>query len=363
VKVAVLGAAGTIAPAIVRDLAESDEVAEIVLLDLRADLAERVAIEHGRGKASARRVDARENLAAALAPADVLVNSASYRVNLVAMEAALSAACHYLDLGGLYRVTGEQLAFHPRFEAAGLLAVLGIGSSPGKTNLMAKRVVGELGGRADRVDVAAAGRDLDPPQGFSVPYSLETLVDELTLPPVLLRDGIPVEIEPLTDGGEADFGPPVGIAATIYTLHSELRTFGESFGCRECSFRLSLSPDLLERLRQLAGATEEEVRAAGTDARPPSPQTVSVHVVEAVAGERRARMRAVTDPHSDWGLGGGIVSTASPAAAAVRLLARGKVPARGAFAPEACLDPAEVFAEVERRGCRFELEVGEGVAA
>ena len=134
-RVAVLGAAGTIAPAIVRDLAESDEVEEIVLLDLRAEEAERVAREHGVGKAIARRVDARENLATALAPVEMLVNSASYRLNLVAMEAALAAACHYLDLGGLYRVTGEQLAFGSRFEEAGLLAVLGIGSSPGKTNL------------------------------------------------------------------------------------------------------------------------------------------------------------------------------------------------------------------------------------
>jgi lysine 6-dehydrogenase len=241
--------------------------------------------------------------------------------------------------------------------------VLGIGSSPGKTNLMARRAVEELGGSADRVDVAAAGRDLDPPPGFSVPYALETLIDELTLPPVVLRDGRPTEVEPLSDGGEADFGSPIGVTPTIYTLHSELRTFGASFGCRECSFRLSLSPNLLERLRELAGATEDEVRAAGRDARPPSPQTVSAHLVEAGGGGRRARMRAVTRPQPEWGLGGGIVSTGSPAAAAVRLLARGKVAARGVLPPERCLDPADVFAELEQRGCRFELAVEEGVAA
>jgi saccharopine dehydrogenase (NAD+, L-lysine-forming) len=362
-RVAVLGAGGTIAPAIVRDLAESDEVEQIELFDLRADVAERVALEHGGGKATARRLDAREDLAGALESAEVLVNSASYRLNIVAMEAALAAGCHYLDLGGLYRMTGEQLALHGRFEEAGLLALLGIGSSPGKTNLMASRAVAELGGRAERIDVFAAGRDLDPPPGFSVPYALQTLIDELTLAPVVLRDGRPTELEPLSEGGEADFGSPIGVGATIYTLHSELRTFGESFGCRECSFRLSLPPNLLERLRQLVGATEETVRAAGRDARPPSPETVSAHVVEASLGARRARMRAVTRPHRGWGLGGGIVSTASPAAAAVRLLARGSVSARGVLPPERCLDPAQVFAELEQRGCRFVLEVEEGVAA
>ena len=40
----------------------------------------------------------------------MLVNSASYRVNLDAMRACLKAGSHYVDLGGLYWMTGDQLA-------------------------------------------------------------------------------------------------------------------------------------------------------------------------------------------------------------------------------------------------------------
>ena len=136
-SVAVLGAAGTIAPAIVHDLAVSDEVACMLLLDLDADKASTVANEHGGGKATAAPADARdvESLARTLddAKADVLLNTASYRINLDAMHASLKAGCHYLDLGGLYHVTQEQLQLSAEFERAGRLAVLGIGSSPGKT--------------------------------------------------------------------------------------------------------------------------------------------------------------------------------------------------------------------------------------
>ena len=39
----------------------------------------------------------------------MLVNCASYRVNLEAMRACLAAGCHYVDLGGLYWLTGRQL--------------------------------------------------------------------------------------------------------------------------------------------------------------------------------------------------------------------------------------------------------------
>ena len=47
VAVAVLGAAGTIAPAIVHDLAQSEEVASLALLDLDPDKAGAVAEQHG----------------------------------------------------------------------------------------------------------------------------------------------------------------------------------------------------------------------------------------------------------------------------------------------------------------------------
>ncbi|MBV9416692.1 MAG: saccharopine dehydrogenase NADP-binding domain-containing protein, partial [Solirubrobacterales bacterium] len=89
VSVAVLGAAGTIAPAIIHDLGQSDEVGSMTLLDLDRDKAAAIARAHGGGKASAAAIDARDvdALAAALDGADVLLNTASYRINLEAMRA------------------------------------------------------------------------------------------------------------------------------------------------------------------------------------------------------------------------------------------------------------------------------------
>jgi lysine 6-dehydrogenase len=362
-SVAVLGAGGTIAPAVVRDLAESEEVGELHLFDVDGERAAAVATAHGRGRARATVVDATRGLAAALADCDVLVNCASYRVNLHAMKACLRSGAHYLDLGGLYWMTKRQLELSYAFERAGLLAVLGIGSSPGKTNVMARRVVAELGD-VERIDVSAAGRDLDPQPGLRVPYALRTLIDELTLPPVVLRDGRPQQIEPLSPGGPVDFGPPIGVGETMHTLHSELLTFGESFGCREASFRLSLAEPLLDKLRELAGASQPAQEQAEREARPASARTVATHVVEAAAaGGRSLRMVAVTKPAEAWGLGGGVVSTGAPAAATVRLLARGRIGARGALPPERCIAPDDLFPELELRGCEFRVEMDADSAA
>ena len=70
------------------------------------------------------------------------------------------------------------------------------------------------------------------------------------------------------------------------------------------------------------------------------------------------RARSVTPPNAAWGLGGGIVSTATPAAAAVRLLARGAIERRGALPAESCIDPEQMFAELEGRGVRFDFTSG-----
>ncbi len=345
-RVAILGAGGTIAPAIVRDLAESDEVEALLLVDLDADKARATAERHGGGKAS---------VADGVAGADVVVNSAGYRINLDAMRSCLDAGAHYVDLGGLYWMTGKQLELHEDFERAGLVAILGMGSSPGKTNVMAAHAARVLDSeKLDSVHVAAGGRDLDPPAGESFPYALQTLVDELTMKPIVIRDGDPVEVEPMLAGGTVRFADPIGEGETIHTIHSEMRTFSGSFGCREASFRLSLAPALLKRLRELAAANDAARADATARALPPSAKTVSSHVIEATAGGRSARVTSFTPPHEEWGLGGGIVSTAAPAAAAVRLLARGAVAARGALPPERCIDPDALFPELERRGNRIE---------
>jgi saccharopine dehydrogenase-like NADP-dependent oxidoreductase len=354
-RVAVLGAGGTIAPAIVRDLAESEEVTEMRLLDIDLPKAEAVAKEHGGDKAQARQADATGNLAEQLAGIEVLVNSASYRINLAAMRACLDAGCHYIDLGGLYHVAREQLEFSGEFEQHGLLALLGMGSAPGKTNLLAARALRELPGKPISISVLAGGRDLKPTGELSFPYALRTLLDEITMPPMAIINGRPQEMKPLQDGPHADFGDPIGEAETIFTLHSEVLTFGDSFGAPNVTFALSLPPAVLESLKELAGASEERIAEVARSASPPSATTTSIHIVEITGPDTVVRARSVTPPNEAWSLGGGIVSTATPAAAAVRLLARGSIAKRGALPPESCVDPDEMFAELENRGVRFDF--------
>ena len=206
--------------------------------------------------------------------------------------------------------------------------------------------------------VSAAGRDLDPPAGFSVPYALRTLIDELTLPPVVIRDGEAVEIEPLAPGGVGRLRRPDRRGRDDPTRCTpRCSPSATASAAARRSFRLSLHADLLERLRELADASDEEIaRAARRGAAAVGADTVSVHLVEAAGGGAQ-RARALGD---DAGRG--------PRGRRRRGLDRGAGRGRRAAArarrdhgsaasirPSAASTPTSMFAELEQRGSEFDV--------
>ena len=377
-RVCVVGAGGIIGPAIVATLAGEDAVSEIACLDVGGDRAAQVAAARGGGKATAAALDIRDAAAAqkALAGAAVLVNTAAYRINLAAMEAALAAGTHYVDLGGLFHVTREQVGLNDRFRDAGLLAVLGMGSTPGKTNVMAARAVELLGGRVERIVVAASGRDPEPPPGPLVaPYAVETILDELTMPTPVVRDGEVRMLEPMTPAGVIEFGDPVGPAETVFTIHSEMATFPQSFGARDVGFQLSLDPAFLAKVRLLAElglASTEAVEVNGGSVVPrrlllellrrlpraePSRRTVGVHRIEAYGPAGTAVVECVTRAVEGLGFGGGIASTACPPAVVAAMICRGELDARGVVPSERSVPFGPLFERLRRYGVEVREQV------
>jgi lysine 6-dehydrogenase len=369
--VSVVGAAGIIGPAIVATLAEHDSVSEIRCLDVNAEGAEAVAEQHGAGKATGAAVDITdlESAREAVAGSTVLLNTAAYRINLAAMEVALAAGSHYLDLGGLYHVTREQVKLDLWFREAGLVAVLGMGSTPGKTNVMAAHAVSRLGGRIDRIVVAAAGRDPSPPDGPLVaPYAVETILDELSMPTPVIREGEPVFLDPMTDAGTVEFGAPVGPAPTIYTIHSEQATFADSFGASEVSFQLSLNPAFLEKIRfltdlGLAGTDPVDIRGVPVVPRQvlmallarlpkasPSQEAFGIHRVEVYGEHGIAVTECITRSVDRLPFGGGVISTACPPAVVADMICRGEIERRGVFPSEQIVPYGALFERLERYG-------------
>jgi saccharopine dehydrogenase-like NADP-dependent oxidoreductase len=370
--IAVLGA-GAMGSAAAVLLARHDDV-DLLVLDVdeaRArSVAERTGAE-GRGfdPASGELTDLLREVRAVAA-------CIPYRVNLPTMEAALAAGCHYADLGGLFHTTRKQLELHPRFEAAGVSAVLGIGSAPGLTNVLA-RLGADTFDRVDSIDMVDGAVDLNEGGGsFGVPYSADTVLDEFTMPAMVFEDGELKEVPAASGVIEWDFPEPVGRQPAMYTLHSEPATLPDTItGVRDVRWRLALPHAVHEGFAFLVQTGLASTEPVQTSAGPVVPREVLAAVLNRfpsddgdpndvefldvrVAGQRdgvRATHRALArfEP-SPEGLSAGAFGTAIPIAVTARWMAQGLV-APGVFPPEVGLDPVAFVADLETEGVAFEI--------
>ena len=358
-------------------LARHDDV-DLLVLDVDAGRAARVA---ERANAEGRGFDAHAGgLASVLEGVAAVAACLPYRLNLEVMGAALAAGCHYADLGGLYHVTLKQWELDPRFREAGLSAVMGIGSAPGITNVLARLGADRLDeGSVRSIDLVNGAIDLSEGGGaFGVPYSAETILDEFTLPAIVFEDGRLREVEAGSGVIDWSFPEPIGTQPAMYTLHSEPATLPRTIpGVRDVRWRLALPRPVHEGFVFLvrAGlASRDPVmtssgpvvprealaavlnRLSAADGEPSDREVIDVRVVGSSGGAPATYRSIASFEPSAEGLSAGAFGTAIPIATTVRWLAEGRVPT-GVHPPETALDPAAFVADLEREGVGFSGEL------
>lgn len=360
---AVLGAAGAMGRAAVFRLTRDGR--RVRALDGDPAAARRIVRRYGGGRAAAEAADARDRdaLARQLTQVAVVVNCAPYPLNLDVMSAALDARCHYVDLGGLFHTTRRQLRLDAEFRRAGLLAVLGMGSAPGITNLMA--VVAAHGvPRVQSVRIYNGGADhtaYDAPMSFG--FAPATVLDEIVQDAVVFAGGRFAATPPLTLAEDHVFD---GATQHVHaTLHSEVATLPGHFrdrGLRECAFFLAHDPVQLERLRLLIdlgladdarsvrGVTPREVLLDAFRRLPPPPDVIDDRdflsvVVAGRRGKRTVTVRAdlTAMPQRRPPLSAVARDTGFPAAIVAGMILDGRIRARGVRAPEECVPVRPFF--------------------
>src|ERR1041384_1719719 len=199
-KFVVLGGCGAIGRVVVRDLFVSHRQNQITVADygptqLIRSLRVRTVFADARAAADVLRGHT------------VVINCTQHDFNLHVMRAALAAGVQYIDLGGLFHWTRRQLKLDRQFRRAGLTAILGMGCAPGITNVMTRAAAEKLG-RIRSVKIRVGSKDFNPSSGF--PYSAQTILEELTLPPWIVERGKFCETKPRTGWERVRFPPPVG---------------------------------------------------------------------------------------------------------------------------------------------------------
>jgi saccharopine dehydrogenase (NAD+, L-lysine-forming) len=372
--IAVLGA-GAMGSAAARLLGRHRDAFDLLVLDVDEARAREVA---GLAGGIGRGLDARSGvLAELLSEVRAVAACLPYRLNLEVMEAALAARCHYADLGGLFHVTRRQWELHERFREAGVSAVMGIGSAPGLTNVLARRASRRLDDVAS-IDMVDGSVDLAAGGGaFGVPYSVETILDEFTEPAMVFEDGELRQVPAGSGVVDWEFPEPVGVQPAMYTLHSEPATLPVTIpGVRDVRWRLALPRAVHDGFSLLVGtglASHEPLEVSGGRV---VPREVLAAVLSRIPGETGAprdveyldvraagvkdgrpavaRELARFDPSSE-GLSAGAFGTAIPITVSVRWQSEGRV-APGVHPPESAFDPEEFVGELEREGVTFSSE-------
>jgi lysine 6-dehydrogenase len=377
-KIVVLGA-GLMGRAVVYDLGAAREVKNIVVADFDRGRAHDVAQKFGHGIARAAFADVRDtkHLAKLLQGYDAVVNCTQYNWNLDVMRAALAARVHYLDLGGLYHMTRKQFALDRDFRRIGKLAIPGMGGAPGITNVMARALADSLD-RVDAIKVYNAGADeqrYDSPVAYS--FSIATILDELTMPPIHFVRGRYVQKEILSEPEPETFPNPIGKIVLRHSIHSELGTLAESFrkkGVHEVFFKINYDPKLVNLVRSLvdAGFTQRElIPVNGTHVAPravllalmqqkaPSKPALDVEALRVVVTGRNGKKRVASalemwaDHTTRPQLSAVARDTGFPAAIAAVMHGRGEIPGVGVQAPENVVPPKLFFSELKKRGFTF----------
>ncbi len=380
----VLGGAGAMGRVTVRALSEYEDIDRITLADYNEARAQQVAASLQSSKIQVKQIDVtnEEQLCTLLRGADVLLSAVDYAFNLSVLKASVKERVHYADLGGLFHMTRKQMDMSPEVEAAGITAILGMGGTPGITNLLARMAVDRLD-RVDSIRVQLGCSDATPSKAPLVaPYSIRTILDEFTKEPQVFQNGAWYPQQPLTGQEEIVFPPPVGRTTAVYSLHSECASFPVSFrnkGIRHVSFKIAFPGDFLTRLKflvDLGFGSNELITVQGASI---SPREVLARLLEqfpaedvepqdcdvlriVATGETSGQQIEITNqvvvlPYRRWGISAGALDTGVPLAIAGRMLARGEITRHGAIGPEMCVPVEAFFHELAHYGMHVESEM------
>ena len=259
---------GTVGEAIARMAAQRDWCEQMVLADY--DLERAGALQRELGDVDrfpVERIDARD--AAAVAEmarrhrSSLVMNAVDPRFVMPIFEGALAAGVDYIDMATSLsrphptdpfstpgvKLGDEQLAKAPEWEAAGRLALIGMGMDPGLSDVFAAYAAKHLFDEIDEIHVRDGGDLHIPGFAFAPVFSIWTTIEECLNPPVIWADGDWHTTEPFSAPEEFPFPEGIGPVECVNVEHEEVLLVPRWLpGVKRVTFKYALGSDFIEKL-------------------------------------------------------------------------------------------------------------------
>ena len=349
--VVVIGAGGRQAQAMLAAAARGTDVTRWLALD-RAWRPETLAATQALGMQTSEQDPLADagTLDALMRSTAIVANLAGpyYRTGFTVLDAAIAAGTDYLDICDDADITVPILSRDEAAKAAGVTAIIGLGSTPGVSNILIRLAVDHLNG-ADDVEIAWVVDAKDMTEAATKHFwHCFNLVDfDGTVHPVPLPGEMHSRV--------VDFPGTVGRQTVVKLAHPEPLTVPRFLPVKRAVNYGAIAPiDAHAVAAALAAVADEQQPGSSGERTDMLVKAFQQFLARFEVGERIGSGLQI-DVHTD---GNGLryasgadtsmeEATGVPAAAGVLMLAEGDTPRGGVFAPEA-LSPAKFFAALRR---------------
>ncbi|GAA4685775.1 saccharopine dehydrogenase family protein [Frondihabitans cladoniiphilus] len=195
-----------------------------------------------------------------------VLNAVDPRFVLPIFEGAFEAGATYLDMAmslsrahptDPYSETGvklgdEQFAVAADWEAAGQLALVGIGVEPGLSDVFARYAEDELFSEIDELGVRDGANLVVAGYDFAPSFSIWTTIEECLNPPVIYEEGRGwYTTEPFSEPEVFDFPEGIGPVECVNVEHEEVLLMPRWTSAKRVTFKYGLGDEFIGVLKTL----------------------------------------------------------------------------------------------------------------
>ena len=231
-KVIILGACGGMGRHVAKSISLFSEIDNLTIADLNLKDAELFASQLGPHiKGIKVDINDTESLLSILSHHDIVLNTVGpfFKFGYQVLKTSLEANCHYMDICDDWEPTEKMLELNNFAKEKNLLALLGLGASPGITNLLGKIAIDYL----DIAHTIYTGWNLEEAQPESLSSQKETNaamihgIEQITGKVKIFKDGKFEMVNPLKEL-EVPY-PNIGTCSAFIFGHPEAITFPHHF--------------------------------------------------------------------------------------------------------------------------------------
>ncbi|WP_103104595.1 saccharopine dehydrogenase family protein [Brevibacillus reuszeri] len=382
-KVLCLGGAGRICRESILDLVQYSSFEKITVADFNEEEGRKIVEALNDPRVDFVQINVRdhEDTVNKMRGYDIVMDGTTITLNGLSTACIAEAGCHGINLNGF----GAEEASDEIFKKNGKTCVPGFGMTPGVTQMMAMHAANQL----DTVESVRVSHGAFRPIAFSRSITETTTYEYDPLLPgrVVYENGEFVQVPPFARPREIQLPEPYGKTIQYIIPHAETKTLATALadkGVGLIEVRGTWPAKNMQLVRALYDwgfmrnnkitVNDKEIGVLdciseylfhSTEGQETELYGYSLHV-EVIGTKDGRRVQHVlyhTHPASDGSVEGWeklrayTRNVGIPMAVATEMIAKGMVKKTGVLIPEEAFEPAEVFAELEKRGIFMHEEI------